>query len=271
MKVSHIAVQNDYDFVVTEIGHVLKRSPNETWQIHNVVNTDYHVLGFAIEGSATYHLSNEKYNVKRGDVLFFPKGMAHSASSNVSNPWAFYSVSFDVKFFNKPDNPVLLGIDNIMAPLEYSQLCALFSEINHMWSGKSMGYLLMCRSLIMQILYIILKTKNNSLYKTPHYQGITKVMEMIQENYSTNYSIEYLANSTHLSYSHFSSLFKKLSGHSVTEYQNQIKIYKAKDLLLSGNFNVSEAAEMIGFSDLYYFSRLFKKITGVKPSDFLKK
>lgn len=266
----NIAEQKDYDFVVTDIGHVLKRSPNAAWQIHDLANTNYHVLGFVINGASTYQFNNKQYNVKRGDVIFLPKGLLHSASSDLLNPCAFYSVSFNVKFESKPDNPLLFTMDNISTPLEYSQLLALFSEINHMWIGKSIGYLLICRCLIMQILYIILKSRNISLYKTSHYQEILNIMEMIQVNYSTNYSVAFLANSIDLSYTHFSSLFKKQSGVSVTEYQNQIKIYKAKDLLLSGDCNVTEAAEMVGIGDVYYFSRLFKKITGIKPSDYLK-
>ncbi|HHV97854.1 MAG TPA: helix-turn-helix transcriptional regulator [Clostridiaceae bacterium] len=53
-------------------------------------------------------------------------------------------------------------------------------------------------------------------------------------------------------------------------YTYYIKINKAKDLLLSGECNVSEAAFSVGFENVHYFSRTFKKITGVNPSKYLK-
>ena len=53
------------------------------------------------------------------------------------------------------------------------------------------------------------------------------------------------------------------------QFQNKLKIDKAKDLIISHSCNITEAAEAVGFSDVYYFSRMFRKITGKNPSEFL--
>jgi len=94
---------------------------------------------------------------------------------------------------------------------------------------------------------------------------------MIQENYQKNFSIEELTQYSGLSPSYFRRLFKKATGLTPLQYQNYIKINKAKDLLLSGECNVSEAAFSVGFDNVHYFSRIFKKIAGVNPSHYLKR
>ncbi|MNG23858.1 HTH-type transcriptional activator RhaS [compost metagenome] len=58
-------------------------------------------------------------------------------------------------------------------------------------------------------------------------------------------------------------------GASVKEYINRMKINNAENILLSGEFSVKEAAYKCGFEDIYYFSKLFKKIKGFPPSRIL--
>ena len=60
-----------------------------------------------------------------------------------------------------------------------------------------------------------------------------------------------------------------MTGMSAIQFQNQQKIQRAKDLILSQNCNVTEAAQAVGFSDIYYFSRMFRKLTGKNPSEYL--
>jgi AraC-like DNA-binding protein len=86
-----------------------------------------------------------------------------------------------------------------------------------------------------------------------------------------SYSIEELAELADISPSYFRNLFKRVTGLTVTQYKNRIKISKARDLILSGKCNVTEAAKTVGFNNIYYFSRLFKKITCANPSDFIKR
>ena len=66
-------------------------------------------------------------------------------------------------------------------------------------------------------------------------------------------------------------LFKRFTGYSTVQYQNYIKITHAQDLLKTGNLRVTEVANMVGIRDIYYFSRLFKQMTGISPSDLCKK
>ena len=69
----------------------------------------------------------------------------------------------------------------------------------------------------------------------------------------------------------FRQKFKQVTGVSPIKYKNNILIKKAKTLLSSGEFTVSEVATQLNFNDIYYFSRLFKLIPGISPIDFKNK
>ena len=67
---------------------------------------------------------------------------------------------------------------------------------------------------------------------------------------------------------YISQIFKKETGLTITKYITETRINAAKELLKDSNFKVFEVAEMVGFDNSYYFSTVFKKVTGIHPSKF---
>ena len=74
-----------------------------------------------------------------------------------------------------------------------------------------------------------------------------------------------VAREVHLSESYFSTLFKKRCGTSFTEYLNAVRIEESKRLLAQGDLNVTEAAVRVGFASQSYFSKVFRRVTGMSP------
>ncbi|SHN34876.1 AraC family transcriptional regulator [Gracilibacillus kekensis] len=262
---------HNYNFCIKEINFVLERTPNKDWKIDGIINRNYFILAFCNKGISHYYFNNHEHQINQGDLLLFEKGVSHSAYSDPDNPWEFYTVQFDIQFFNPVSEENFQQLSNIISssnPFEYS---ALFTKLNHMWTGKKQGYLIKCRSILLEILYQMIRENSFNDYKMNHTIPIEEIMNYIQDNYQKTFSIEQLANQTQFSTSHFRVIFKKVTGYTVLQYQNHIKISKAKDLLLSGEYNVSEVATLVGFGNVYYFSRLFKKTTGFNPSSYIQK
>ena len=100
------------------------------------------------------------------------------------------------------------------------------------------------------------------------YKSIADGIMYIENNYLEDTSVGELAAMCHVSESGFRKLFKEYSDHSPVQYRNILRIQKAQELLRSGEYTVSTAAEAVGITDVYYFSKMFKKVTGKTPKSF---
>lgn len=79
-----------------------------------------------------------------------------------------------------------------------------------------------------------------------------------------------LANHFHISRSHLSRTFKKVTGLTIVEYLNSVRISQAQKLLRNTKKSISQISSDTGFNNISHFDRTFKKITGYSPSDFRK-
>lgn len=119
-------------------------------------------------------------------------------------------------------------------------------------------------SLITEVCGQIGRTRNDDRKK-----AVAMARQIIARNYHSDLSIEKIAKELHYSRNYFGQLFKQEMGMSVNEYINQVRVQKAKVLLLDGNLKIGQIAEKVGFSDQQYFSRIFKKIVGCMPSEYI--
>lgn len=93
-------------------------------------------------------------------------------------------------------------------------------------------------------------------------------VRFIHGHLSEPLSLEIIAEHLHISASHLSRTFKKVCGESLTEYINHVRIEKAKEYLLRQDILAYEAADLVGYHDATYFSSIFKKYTGVSPTEY---
>lgn len=94
-----------------------------------------------------------------------------------------------------------------------------------------------------------------------------QIYEYVNEHYANEISLSEMANALHLNYTYLSSYFKQRTQENLTSYINRVRTDKAKDLLLDPSLSVSEISRLTGFSDHNYFSKVFKKMTGMTPSN----
>lgn len=99
---------------------------------------------------------------------------------------------------------------------------------------------------------------------------LEKARNFIRQNYKQPISLQDVANYLERNPDYLSSLFKKETGSSFSEYLNNLRIKKAQHLLSSTSLYTYEVAEQVGYTDFRYFTKIFKKITGLTPSDYRK-
>lgn len=92
----------------------------------------------------------------------------------------------------------------------------------------------------------------------------------VEEHYSEDFSLNDVANALFLNSSYFSSIFKKEEGITFSEYLLRYRLDQAKRLLKTHKYSVAQVSHMVGYSDARYFSKVFTKNVGVKPSEYRK-
>ena len=90
----------------------------------------------------------------------------------------------------------------------------------------------------------------------------------IDQNYAQELSLQILSQYVHLSKNYLANLFKKETGEGVIDYINKVRLERAKALLRSTDLKSSEICSMVGVLDSKYFSKLFKKLEGMTPSEY---
>jgi len=101
-------------------------------------------------------------------------------------------------------------------------------------------------------------------------EEVEVAIQYLEIRYQEEISLQKLASHVNLSANYLCTLFKKETGFSPIDYLIQYRIGKAKQWLIETNFRTYEIADQVGFADYSYFSRMFKKITGINPSQFRK-
>ena len=92
----------------------------------------------------------------------------------------------------------------------------------------------------------------------------------IAENYYKPLTLEIVSHETGFNPNYFSSMFKKEVGVNFSEYLIKVRIKNAKEMLLNTEGSVEDISYAVGYSDIKYFSRIFKKYMGVTPTEFRK-
>ena len=97
---------------------------------------------------------------------------------------------------------------------------------------------------------------------------VAEAIEYIRANYASDITLQQVADKVEISANYLSSLFRKELDVSFTDYVNRIRIDKAKQMLLGSHTKIYEIAQRVGFFDESYFSRIFKRITGLRPLEY---
>lgn len=96
-----------------------------------------------------------------------------------------------------------------------------------------------------------------------------KITDYLEQHYTEpDLSVSGIAEIFHLHPSYLGTVFKKVHHTSILQYLADIRIAEAKKLLCEKELKISEIAEATGFSDVYYFSKKFKKICGKSPKEY---
>lgn len=196
------------------------------------------------------------------ELIYLPKNSSYNIST--INPGGCYAINFNLSEDIELE-PFIFKPKNITEIVNY------FKSTAKIWGRKQISYQMQCKANLYNIISLI--QKEHHLHYTSLKTGlvIAPALEYIHRNYTKeNILISDLSKMCEISENYFRIIFKNVYGTSPQKYINALRISYVKELIASGLYTITEAAEMSGYIDMCYFSRAFKKAEGISPSTFQK-
>ncbi|MGN6540831.1 MAG: AraC family transcriptional regulator, partial [Ginsengibacter sp.] len=253
---------------VTDIGYYPKAKHHYRERMQGI---DQHILIYCIEGKGMAQINDEEYDLAPGDFIVIPANTMHQYGADAANPWTIYWVHFKGDFTNKIIETFLQKNISFKGMIHYQDgrirlFEEMYSNLEMGYSADNLCYVNMClqyflSSFIFHDHYHIADKKQSN-------DAINCSIAFMQENIDKMLTLKLLAESVHLSASHFSFLFRKKTGFSPIEHFNHLKVQKACQYLLFTDLRIKEISDKLGMEDPYYFSRMFTKIMGMSPSAY---
>ncbi len=227
------------------------------------INRPNHGLALHTGGEKEYLFSDgKKITVKANDIIYLPKHSTYTVSANVHG--GCYAINFDINEGNT-FSPFFVKAKN------HAEITDHFRIANKIWELKRRGYKMKCKAELYNIIYVMQQEYFTEYYPKNKLDIIKPAVDYIHERYTNELiSIDTLSKMCNITPEYFRRIFKSFYGVSPIKYINDLKITRAKELLSSQIYSVTDAATRSGYTDMSHFCREFKKISGICPTEFKK-
>lgn len=241
------------------------------WDRGRILN-DYYIV-FISKGKGVYGSKDIRYEeISEGMGFFIFPNVWHRYKPDSETGWEEYWVGFNGYYIQ--ELMVKAGF-SAEAPFVHVSLnkdiLVLFGRLLDVAKEFAPGYPQQLAGLTLQMLGLINTIRLfRDFDNDPVGRLIVKAKFLLQQSVDSNVSVEEIARKLPMGYSSFRKAFKKITGKSPNQYQLDLRLSKAKELLAKTTLNMSEIADHTGFGSVFYFSSFFKKNTGFSPLAYRK-
>ncbi|MBQ8598371.1 MAG: AraC family transcriptional regulator [Lachnospiraceae bacterium] len=258
-----------------------------------------HVFTYIASGSADFIVEGNKYILSAGSVIIIPPYMTHIILSHGKEPLVQYIMHFD--FYEEPERRALIHKDileeeyQVPISAKEREICpdvliadipeaerndvvrrylGLLREFQEKRKGRDLLIKADCLGLLVSSLRNLRNLQESAegekKSKTKAWVHIEQAVEFINKSDLTEGpDNDSIARAAGVSPNYLTKVFQEYIGVSLHKYVMNLKVEKARQLLLTGKVNITEAARMTGFSSIHVFSKTFKSIMGISPSEFI--
>lgn len=246
----------------------------EDWSMHNFHAHAHYEIYFLVKGNRSFFLSNALYKMSGPSVVVIPPQTVHKTEGG---PFERFNVNVSNAYLDDFQKNVLkkkaLHIFKLNTQ-EAKKLLSLVQEAYDLDKTDKRGEYAL-RALFGYGVYLLDKSSPNrqspqAESKTAIPSLILKVLEFLNENYHENITLELLAERFFVSKTTLLYNFKKHVRRSPIDFLLQIRLTKAKNLLLTTKQTINEISSACGFSSANYFGLIFKKKEGISPLTYRK-
>jgi AraC-like DNA-binding protein len=229
------------------------------------------IFKYCVRGAGWCELDGRRFAVNPGELMVVPPNVPHAYGAAEERPWTvhwFHVVGEQL-------GPLIdeLGVSRTQPIVRLGQnarLVALLQDLEQVLEDDyAFPHLLFASQLLGHIVGLMIWLRRND-FSDSHdaHQRVLQSVERMKQRLDKPLDVAQLASLANLSSSHYSTLFRRLTGASPTAYFTRLRLHRAAGLLLTTRDSVKIIAARLGYDDALYFSRIFRRCHGVPPSEY---
>ncbi len=228
-------------------------------------------LLYFFDGTANFTCNDKTSFVEAGDLVLVNPSEVHTYDSQSSA--SFCCIILYPLFFADIDYDSNISLCNFIFKDEAVKKC--IDEIMNEHMSNTVGSDMVIKGCTYRLMSYLVRnytshkiTEKEALLNRSKRDKLTSLIYYISNNYYKKITSEDMASVCYMNKSHFCRFFKKSLGKSPIEFLNDYRIEKACELLAETNMTITEIAFSVGFEDINYFSRVFKRKKAVSPTEY---
>ncbi|WP_282035707.1 AraC family transcriptional regulator [Saccharicrinis aurantiacus] len=225
-------------------------------------------LNYITNGSGIFETKEESFKVEPGTLMIIRKQQWHRYKPDNNIGWTEHYIGFDGPIADHfLQQKSVLNNNSVISLGMHEELIDTYYKIFHLVQEEKPGFQEISSGLIIKLLGYIVAAQKQQEFRGGHIEvAIQKLRFEMRKEILQLPDLTQWASSCNVSYDYFRTMFKKYTGISPHQYHLELKILRAKELLLTTDKSIKEISYELDFQSIHYFSRLFKKKMGQSPS-----
>lgn len=230
---------------------------------------------YVVDGDLHVEMEGISYLATPGSLLYMPGGIEQTfylehGIEHMDHYYCHFTSFVSGQESMRLSN--ILSFPYCIRPHNSQEVKELFQMLMEAHEADYVHSILRQKSLLYELINMFLDGEDYTFKKDllASLNGFPKVIEYIHNNIQKKITNDELANLMHLHPNYFNTVFKKHVGETPIQFINRVRIEKGKALLSKEKCNISDLPEQLGYRDIYYFSKAFKKSTGMSPRLYRK-
>lgn len=223
-----------------------------------------HGFIFKIKGYAEFAFPDRTTTVNEGEVIFLPQGSAYEVTTHSHNGNLYTSINFCAEI----ENPEV----GVYSFKNFPAANYIYRNFSELWNFGMLADKYKCLSLFYDLVSYISRLEHSSNADERKFGLIEPAVEYLKKHiYDSSFKINKLHRLCGISDTYFRRIFEAEFNMTPQEYVVTGRISHAKSIIESGDFDsIKEVSELVGYNDPLYFSKAFRKVYGVSPSNVNK-
>jgi len=229
-------------------------------------------------GNMELFFEDKSFKASAGDLLFVPAGISHRDEFDMDEGLEIFYCAFNWddagEYFKYVDNDKL----SLLSQNTENRLNTMFDLLRSDQGKGSDIDRTISSARVLEILLTVLRGVTRSGSEDESEEGscsnrrqklLAEARNYIKRNYAKPLSLDDIASKIDISTYYLSHIFSEESEFSYSAYLTSVRMERARELLLDSTNNISEVAAMVGFESANYFTKVFKKNSGISPKQYI--